>query len=87
MTFHLVGSGLFLLVNMATWTERLANIDAAIDEIIANGFTTSYSINNRSATTSDLPAVMEARDRIAVLAAKESKGISGARTRRVIPVG
>lgn len=67
---------------MATYTEQLAEINAAITAVLIKG--QRYQIGDRMLWRADAEFLFAERDRLTPLAAREANG--GLRVRRVIPL-
>ncbi len=66
---------------MATYTERLATVQAAIDDILTTGV--SVRLNNRSLTKANLTELMALEQRYSSLAAMENAAANGGGRARV----
>jgi hypothetical protein len=61
---------------MATATEQLAAVEAAIDDLLA-GKVQSYSFAGRQVSRLDIAVLFRERERLTPLAAREAQGTGG----------
>lgn len=66
---------------MATYTERLALVQAAIDDVLANGVT--VRLNNRTLTKANLNELYAMEQRYSSLAAMEASAANGGGRARI----